>query len=124
LIIAVTARSHEYLQLLPLQHLDLVSIDRSLLDLGIDTVIVDTRAGARTAVEHLIALGHRRIGLITGLRGIAPTEEHLLGYTEALEKHGIAVDPALIAVSYARVDGGERGALQLLSLEDRPQRSL
>jgi DNA-binding LacI/PurR family transcriptional regulator len=120
LIIAVTARSHEYLQLLPLHHLALISIDRSLFDLGIDTVMVDNRAGARTVIEHFIALGHRRIGLVTGLRGIAPTEERLLGYTDALEKHGIAVDPALIAVAYARVDGGERGALQLLSLEDRP----
>jgi LacI family transcriptional regulator len=120
LIIAVTARSHEYLQSLPIQHLALVSIDRSLFDLGIDTVMVDNRAGARTAIEHLIALGHRRIGLVTGIRGIAPTEERILGYTEALEKHGIAVDPALIAVAYARVDGGERGATQLLALEDRP----
>ena len=94
LIIAVTARSHEYLQSLPIQHLALVSIDRSLFDLGIDTVMVDNRAGARKAIEHLIALGHRRIGLVTGIRGIAPTEERLLGYTEALEKHGIAVDPA------------------------------
>ncbi|TMD57138.1 MAG: LacI family transcriptional regulator [Chloroflexi bacterium] len=120
LIIAVTARSHEYLQALPIQHLALVSIDRSLFDLGIDTVMVDNRAGARKAIEHLIALGHRRIGLVTGIRGIAPTEERILGYREALEKHGIAVDPALIAVAYARVDGGERGAMQLLALEDRP----
>jgi LacI family transcriptional regulator len=43
-----------------------------------------------------------------------------LGYTEALEKHGIAVDPALIAMTRPRVDGGERGAMQLLALEDRP----
>jgi DNA-binding LacI/PurR family transcriptional regulator len=120
LIIAVTARSHEYLQRLLLRDLALVSIDRSLFDLGIDTVMVDNKEGARAAIEHLIALGHRRIGFVTGLRGIAPTEERLLGYTEALEKHGIAVDPALIAMSYARVDGGERGAMQLLALEDRP----
>lgn len=120
LIIAVTARSHEYLQSLSLEHLALVSIDRSLFDLGIDTVMVDNRAGASTAIEHLIALGHRRIGLITGLRGIAPTEERLLGYIDALERHDIVVDPALIAVAHARVDGGEWGAMQLLSLEDRP----
>jgi DNA-binding LacI/PurR family transcriptional regulator len=120
LIIAVTDRSHEYLQLLPLQNLALVGIDRSLFDLGIDTVMVDNRAGARAAIEHLIALGHRRIGLVTGVRGIAPTEERLSGYTEALEKHGIAVDPTLIAMTRPRVDGGERGAMQLLALEDRP----
>jgi LacI family transcriptional regulator len=120
LIIAVTARSHEYLQELPLQDLALVSVDRSLFDLGVDTVMVENKAGTRAAIEHFIALGHRRIGLVTGLRGIAPTEERLAGYTEALEAHGIAVDPALIAMTYARIDGGERGAMQLLALEDRP----
>ncbi|HEY4387789.1 MAG TPA: LacI family DNA-binding transcriptional regulator [Ktedonobacteraceae bacterium] len=120
LIIAVTDHSYEYLQSLPLQHLALVSIDRSLFDLGIDTVMVENRTGARTAIEHLITLGHRRIGLVSGVRGIAPTEERIQGYTDALEQHGIAVDPALIAMMRPRVDGGERGAMQLLALEDRP----
>ncbi|WP_165423847.1 LacI family DNA-binding transcriptional regulator [Ktedonosporobacter rubrisoli] len=120
LIIAVTARSREYLQELPLRDLALVSVDRSLFDLGIDTVMVENREGTRSAIEHFIALGHRRIGLVTGLRGIAPTEERLAGYTEALEKHGIPIDPALIAMTYARIDGGEQGAMQLLTLQDRP----
>ena len=120
LIIAVTAHSHEYLQSLSLQHLAMISIDRSLFDLGVDTVMVDNREGTITAIEHLIALGHRRIGLVTGLRGIAPTEERLEGYKLALEKHGIPVDPALIAIAHARIDGGARGTMQLLALEDQP----
>src|SRR5260370_11178852 len=91
LIIAVTARSHEYLQALPLQHLALVSIDRSLFDLGIDTVMVDNRGGARTPVHHLITLSHPRILLWTRLLRIAPTEERLCAYSDAPEKHGIAV---------------------------------
>ena len=120
LIIAITDRSYAYLQSLPIQNLALVGIDRSLFNLGIDTVLVENRAGARTAVEHLITLGHRRIGLLTGARGITPTEERLLGYIDALTEHGIEVDPALITTTRPRVDGGERGAYQLLALEDRP----
>ena len=120
LIIAVTNYSYAYLQSLPIQNLALVSIDRSLFDLGIDTVLVENKEGARSAVEHLIALGHRRIGLLTGARGIAPTEERLVGYTEALETHGISVDPALIVTTRARVEGGEWGASKLLSLEEPP----
>ncbi len=120
LIIAVTDRSYPYLQSLPIQNLALVGIDRSLFDLGVDSVLIENKEGTRTAIEHLLALGHRRIGLLTGARGITPTEERLSGYTEALEKHGIAVDPSLIVTTRARVDGGERGALQLLTLEDRP----
>jgi DNA-binding LacI/PurR family transcriptional regulator len=120
LIIAMTDHSHDYLQAMPLQKLAMVGIDRSLIDLGIDTVVVDNKEGARTAIEHFIGLGHRRIGLITGVRGISPTEERLSGYIEALEKHDIAVDYDLIVMTRPRVDGGERGALQLLALEDRP----
>src|SRR2546426_554312 len=67
LIVAVTAGSHEYLHAWPARHLPLVSIDRSLFALGIDSVLVDNVAGARKAVEHLITLGHRRIGVVTGI---------------------------------------------------------
>ena len=120
LIIAVTDRSYPYLQSLPIHNLALVGIDRSLFDLGVDTVLVENKEGASNAVEHLLALGHRRIGLLTGVRGIAPTEERLLGYTETLTKHGISIDPSLIATTRPRVDGGEHGALQLLTRENRP----
>src|SRR2546430_13921270 len=89
LIVAVTAGSHEYLHAWPAQHLPLVSIDRSLFALGIDSVLVDNVAGARKAVEHLITLGHRRIGVVTGIPGITTTEERLTGYKQALEAHGI-----------------------------------
>jgi DNA-binding LacI/PurR family transcriptional regulator len=120
MIIATTAQGHDFAPAWPL-HLPIVSIDRSLFHLGIDTVLVDNRHGARMAIEHLIKLGHRRIGIVTGIPGIAPTDERLAGYKEALETHGIAVDPALIVVSHARVDGGEQGAWRLLTqTPDRP----
>jgi LacI family transcriptional regulator len=113
LIIAATAGSHKYLQ--SAQRLPLVSIDRSLFDLGIDSVLVDNVGGARAAIEHLIALGHRRIGIVTGIPGITTTEERLLGYKQALAAHNIPLDPELIAIADSRVNGGERGVTQLLT---------
>jgi len=115
LIVAVTAGSHEYLHAWPAQHLPLVSIDRSLFALGIDSVLVDNVAGACKAVEHLITLGHRRIGVVTGIPGITTTEERLTGYKQALEAHGIPFDPTLVAVADSRVEGGKFGTLQLLT---------
>ena len=115
LIVAVTAGSHEYLHAWPAQHLPLVSIDRSLFALGIDSVLVDNVAGACKAVEHLIKLGHRRIGVVTGIPGITTTEERLIGYKQALEAHGIPFDPTLVAVADSRVEGGKFGTLQLLT---------
>jgi LacI family transcriptional regulator len=121
MIIATTAQGHALAPSWPLHQFPIVSIDRSLFNLGIDTVLVDNHHGARMAIEHLIRLGHYRIGIVTGVPGIAPTDERLAGYTEALEAHGIAVDPALIAVSHPRIGGGEQGAWQLLTrTADRP----
>lgn len=119
-IIATTAKGHELAPSWPLHHFPIVSIDRSLFHLGIDTVLVDNRHGARMAIEHLICLGHRRIGIVTGIPGIAPTDERLAGYKEALAAHDIPIDPALIVVSQARVGGGEQGAWQLLA--ETPER--
>ncbi len=117
LIVAVTARSHEYLRSWSAQRLPLVSIDRLPSELGIDAVLIDNMAGARQAVEHLITLGHERIGIVTGLPGITTTQERLTGYEQALAAHGIPLDPTLIAEGNSRIDGGECGALQLLTQE-------
>jgi LacI family transcriptional regulator len=114
LIIAVTAGNHEYLYSWSAQHLPLVSIDRYPFELRIDAVLVNNVEAAEQVVEHLIKLGHQRIGVVTGLPGISTTIERLAGYRQALEAHGISFDPTLIAEGNSRVDGGESGAYQLL----------
>jgi LacI family transcriptional regulator len=117
LIISATQNNHAFLRSWPVHRLPLVSIDRLPDDVNIDAVLVDNVAGAREAVEHLIALGHERIGIVTGLAGITTTEERLIGYRQALAAHGIPLDPALIAEGNSRIDGGESATLQLLSRE-------
>ena len=64
---------------------------------AISSVAADDRAGARSAVEHLIAVGCRRIATITGPQDTAGGVDRLGGYTDALTAHGMAVDPARIA---------------------------
>ncbi len=117
LIVAVTQGNHAYLRSWPTHRLPLVGIDRLPSELGIDAVLLDNVAGARQAVEHLITLGHERIGIVAGLPGIITTQERLTGYKQALEAHGIPLDPALIVEGNSRLEGGERGALQLLTQE-------
>jgi LacI family transcriptional regulator len=115
LILAATAGNHEYLQSLPSQQFPLVTLDRSLFEWGIDSVLVDNVTGARKAIEHLIQLGHKRIGIVTGISGITTTRERLIGYRTALEIHNIALDTTLIAEADSRIEGGKRAALQLLT---------
>jgi LacI family transcriptional regulator len=84
---------------------------------GIPTVSAMHAAGAKQATEHLLHLGHRRIGVLAGPEGWYATEERLLGFRAALAGAGILPDPQLIAHTDWQIPGGERAAGELL---DRP----
>src|ERR671931_279793 len=60
---------------------------------------VDGVAGARRLVDHLIGLGHRRIGMITESAEVSTARDRLRGYREALESAGLGFDPELVAPS-------------------------
>jgi len=78
-------------------------------------VDVDNAAAARMAVEHLIRLGHRRLGIITGPRSMTHVQDRLQGYRQALEAHRLPVDEALIGEGDYSEMSGTVGARQLLS---------
>ncbi|MDX6514641.1 MAG: LacI family transcriptional regulator [Gaiellaceae bacterium] len=77
-------------------------------------VVVENRDAARRAVEHLIALGHRRIAHITGDPVMTDARARLAGYLEALRAADIAPDAALVVEGAFLVDGGARGVTELL----------
>jgi LacI family transcriptional regulator/LacI family repressor for deo operon, udp, cdd, tsx, nupC, and nupG len=99
--------------------LPLVCVDRRLSRVKVDTVLVDNVRGAQDAVEHLLSLGHRRIGFIEGRPEISSSQERLRGYALALQEQGIEVDPALVRTGDSRQASGARLAEELL---DQPQR--
>jgi LacI family transcriptional regulator len=66
-------------------------------DRRVNYVDADNIGGARMAVEHLIRLGHRRIGIITGPVDMPGSQDRLQGYQQALDAHRIPVEQALIA---------------------------
>jgi len=84
------------------------------------SVRVDDVHGARTATEHLLALGHRRIAHVMGPAGHTPSDDRLHGYLQALREAGIDPDPALVVPGNGRPNGGERALHQLWSLAQRP----
>jgi GntR family transcriptional regulator of arabinose operon len=71
-----------------------VLIDRYFRELETDYVVTDNKKGGFLATEHLIKLGHKRIGIIPGLKCTA-IEDRLEGYREALARYGLVHDPAL-----------------------------
>jgi LacI family transcriptional regulator/LacI family repressor for deo operon, udp, cdd, tsx, nupC, and nupG len=98
----------------------MVSVDRSLANSPIDRVEVDNRQGALEAVEHLISLKHRRIGLITGKLDVSTSRERRAGYLAALEAHQIPLDQELLRVGDNKQASGRALAEELLALKDRP----
>jgi LacI family transcriptional regulator len=62
--------------------------------LPVDTVLPDERGGGRAAVSHLIARGHRRIGLVAGDPATHRAAELLAGYADAMMGAGLSADPA------------------------------
>ena len=77
-------------------------------------------SGAKQATEHLLALGHRRIGAIAGAEGWYATEERLLGFRAALAGAGILLDPELIRFSDWQIPMGETAAEEILDNPDPP----
>lgn len=86
-----------------------------LPDAKVCNVEFDNHGGARSAVEHLISLGHTQIGLI----GYAPTtftgaQERLHGYRDALAAHGIALDERVIRAGAYSAESGFSAMINLL----------
>ncbi len=77
-------------------------------------------AGGLVATEHLVQLGHRRIGAVTGPADYLCSRARTDGYRSALESAGIGFDPALVRDAEFRHEGGFRGGSELLDLPERP----
>jgi LacI family transcriptional regulator len=80
----------------------------------------DDRNGGLLATRHLLANGHRRIGIIAGARYAATSADRLQGYRDALTEAGIEMDPHLVVQSGPHVEDGVRGARLLLAADPRP----
>jgi DNA-binding LacI/PurR family transcriptional regulator len=76
--------------------ISVVAVDRRMLDLEVDTVLVDNKASIRALTQHLIDQGHRRIGGIFGSRKTTTGRERYEGYLAALRDNGIKLDEALV----------------------------
>ena len=97
-----------------------VAIDPHAGPSGLPTVDSDNFTGAVQAVEHLVGLGHRRIGFIGGRRDLESSRLREAGYCKALADAGIAVDRGLMREGDYRKDSTHEPARELLTLPERP----
>lgn len=95
---------------------------------GVPQTVTDDVAGGRLATEHLLSLGHRRIGFVgdTARRmsatnlGVSASQHRLAGYRQALAAAGVGYDPALVRRGPYGAVNAEALAAELLALPDRP----
>jgi LacI family transcriptional regulator len=94
----------------------LVSVGRHTDD-RVHYVDTDNVGGARMAVDHLVRLGHRRIGTITGRLGLVSGQDRLKGYRQGLEAAGIPVDEDLIVEGDFTEEAGRAAMWALLPMK-------
>jgi LacI family transcriptional regulator len=87
---------------------------------GLPCVYVDDRDAAYEITEHLIQLGHQRIGFLWGGLAHRSSTERYAGYEKALKDYGIQLDKHLVVPGDYTFDDGFRGARRLLALREPP----
>jgi LacI family transcriptional regulator/LacI family repressor for deo operon, udp, cdd, tsx, nupC, and nupG len=87
---------------------------------GCPCIGLDSYGGARAAVGHLLALGHRRIAQIAAPSNLAESELFFQGYADALAEAGIEIEPAYTVESGLTQDDGMAAMQELLALPEPP----
>jgi DNA-binding LacI/PurR family transcriptional regulator len=81
---------------------------------AVSYVDVDNRQGGRSAVEHLVGVGRRRIATIAGPTDMPAGLDRLAGYRDAIADAELAADPALVAAADFSQEGGAAAMRQLI----------
>lgn len=132
LIVGSSLMDLSHLDNLVVRGLHIVAFERSTQDsdrILIDSVGIDNNQVSRLAIKHLLALGHTRIGFLSGPIRTVNRMERLAGYQATLAEAGIESDPDLIwdavaaSGSYGDVNAvelGRQGTQELLSHSNPP----
>jgi LacI family transcriptional regulator len=84
------------------------------------SVTADSYGGARSAMQHLADLGHRRIAFITGNEELGSARARHRAYDDAVAIHRLERDPALVQNGDFSTRGGRDAMHRLLKLRQPP----
>jgi LacI family transcriptional regulator len=101
------------------QDVPVVLLDRFAGE-GLDQVGSENEGPTQELVAHLVACGHRRIGMVVGIAGISTTAERVRGYRAGLRAAGLPDDGELIADGGSHADRAREAVDALLDLPDPP----
>jgi len=106
-ITATARRHHPLLHEIAAGGPPVVLVNRATDDNSLPSVVADDQDGMHQAVEHLVALGHRRIAHLCGSLELSTGVERLKGFVDAMTAHGLEADAELtpVADAYTEVEG-------------------
>lgn len=120
LILVPSGDDQSYLQRERRAGVGVVFVDRPPRLIDADAVLSDNAAGARRAVAHLIAAGHRRIGFLGDRPEIYTAAERLRGYREAIAAAGLPYDVRIVMHEILSTAGGYAATRELLAGPEPP----
>ena len=120
LLIVPAGQDHGYL-LEEIRHgTPVVFMDRPARRVKADEVLIDNVGGARHAIVHLLAHGHRRIGVVGDPPTVYTVAQRVRGFREAMAAAGVTVDESLVRLGGRDVTEAEASTRELLSMADPP----
>lgn len=120
LIVAPAATDERHLRREVEAGLSVVFVDRPPRWLEADAVLSDNVGGARAAVEHLAAAGHRRIAFLGDREWLHTATERLRGFRQGLTAAGLGADKRLARLGIASREAARDAALALLQAPEPP----
>lgn len=120
LIVVPIGEHHGYLQAEVDLGVPVVFVDRPGVGLDADAVLLDNAGGAAAAMSVLVSRGHRRIALVLDKPEIYTMRERLSGAEQELGRHGLTLDPALVAHRVHTPDDAVRAIAGMADLADPP----
>jgi DNA-binding LacI/PurR family transcriptional regulator len=95
-------------------------ISREMPDIPVHTVVVDDVLGGRLAAEHLLELGHTRIGVLAEDLKVISSRNRVRGFRQALREDGLSFREEDAIICDYQIGLGKQAALELLSSLNRP----
>lgn len=107
-------------ELIARRHIPVIFIDRLPPSTVINSVCTDNVAAGQLAAEHLIELGHKRIGMLAGHLGLSPHHDRLEGFRKAMQEAHLPILDEYLIEGNVQVEDGVRAGHRLLDLPNPP----
>lgn len=98
----------------------IVFLDTGAVQENISNIRIDYEQGISEAVNHLLELGHRRIGFISGPLGLKSARIRRSAFLKFLRQQGIIEEKELVTMGNYKINGGKDAMNRLLKLKERP----